>query len=602
MRPEVDDPLAGVLKNKVKTMIEHLYKFSLFRRLTADGSGGRGYSVARPQRARLALLVDESTRSSMAKHLQRDYEIVVPRGARLAPDSFDLAIVDLDGFKLWRTQLADEKARQSPTLLPVVLTLSPQELSHRFDSCWSTIDEFFVWPMDPREFRERLNVFVRSRKLAIEHDMKKDAGGLEVSDKSLFLETLADSIRDASVLGREVHTAVVRISMSRIRQSLGHHGLERAAARCSARLVGLLEPDIHIARLTTEEWGLVWKAGEEQTSVVGTCERIQQIANEPIEVNGEHVHLSPRIGIGVYPNDGADANNVLNSAMAALYDARSTTPTFYSSNIQHKALRFIRTQARLHEALEKQQFELWYQPQLNLSTGRLSGVEALIRWRLPDGNLVPPVEFIPVAESTGQIAAIDRWVLEHTCAAMQGWRRRKINVPRASVNITVADVESPDFVEFVQDSLVRYGLTPDDLELEITETAMLEASPVNLEKLHRLRDHGIKIAVDDFGTGYSSLGYLHKLPVTTLKIDKAFVDNVISSHSDSRIAETIVWLARKFNLDTVAEGIETEDQAEFLRGLQVTTAQGYLYGRPMPEQQMLEWIEHHEAAFQEALA
>jgi diguanylate cyclase (GGDEF)-like protein len=546
---------------------------------------------------RVALLVGGGNRTLLAKHLQQTCELVHPSESHLIPGSFDMAIVDIEGLRIWRDQLLDEKVRQEPTFLPIVLMLSNRELRYRIKTFWDTIDEFIISPIEPREFNERIALLLRTRRLAlaqrahlaylVNHDR---VTGLP--NKNLFMERLTDAVRDASILDQQLHVAVIRISMSRVMQSVGHTGLERIASLCSTRLVTMLRNEIYIARLTTEDWGLIYRPGESLAKVIEICSRIQKLADEPMETNGEQIHLTPRIGIGVYPNDGADANRTLDSAMSALSDAKGTAPIFYSRNVQHDALRFIRTQARLHEALKKQQFELWFQPQLSFATGELVGVEALVRWRLPSGEMVPPNEFMSVAEATGQIVGIDRWVLEKACETMRGWQQCDLGVNRVSVNVTVADIEAPDFVDLVKKSLRKHKLPPPSLELELTETALLDTTEENLEKLDQLREYGISVAVDDFGTGYSSLGYLHKLPITTLKIDKAFVDNIATSATDAAIAETIVWLAKKFDLETVAEGVETKEQADILKSLNVTTAQGYFYGRPMPEDKLKEWVKH----------
>lgn len=581
-------------------MIKHLDSIKRFQWRGVRQSGREAVNEENQTgKDRVVVLVGGGNRDLLTKQLRRDCEIVQPCESRLYSGSFDMAVVDIEGLRQWQDQLLDEKIREEPTFLPIVLVLSNRELRYRLKTFWDTIDEFIITPIQPREFTERIALLLRTRRLAlaqrenlaylVNHD--RTTG---LPNKNLFLERLAGAIRDASILKKQLHVAVVHISMSRVMRSLGHHGLERAASQCSTRLAALLNNELYIARLTTEEWGLIGRPDEDLTKFIERCGRLQQMADEPIEANGERVHLSPRIGVGVYPGDGSDANSVLNSATAALSDARSTAPVFYSPDVQHEALRFIRTQTRLYEALEQQQFELWYQPQLRFATGQVVGVEALVRWRLPSGQLVPPNEFIPVAETTGQIVDIDRWVFKKACATMRDWQRSNLAVNRISVNVTVADIEVPDFVELVQSSLSNHGLLPSNLELELTETALLDTNRENLDKLHQLRAYGIKIAVDDFGTGYSSLGYLHKLPITTLKIDKAFVDHVISSTTDAAITETIVWLARKFNLETVAEGVETQDQADFLKGLGVDIAQGYLYGRPMPGEKLREWLEEEK--------
>ncbi|MDN5850328.1 MAG: bifunctional diguanylate cyclase/phosphodiesterase, partial [Nitrococcus sp.] len=379
------------------------------------------------------------------------------------------------------------------------------------------------------------------------------------------------------------YVMVIHIPLARVMKSLGHLGLERAAMACSVRLKALLAEDLSLARLTTEEWGLIARPGTPMAAVLEICRRIQGLTAKPLMVLGERIRIAPHIGIGVYPHDAANAASTLDCAIAALSRTETEQPVFYSRNVQHQALRHIRTEARLHKALDEAQFELWYQPQVRLSDRKPVGVEALLRWRQPGGDLVLPGDFMAVAEASGLIRDIDRWVLDNACAAMRHWRTENNAPERISVNICAEDITAGDFVEMVTHTLARHELPPCALELELTETTLFEISADNLAKLDTLRDHGVRVAIDDFGTGYSSLSYLHRLPITTLKIDKSFVENVTYNLTNQAITRTIVWLAKNFKLDVIAEGIETVVQAEFLSALEVHTGQGFLYGRPVPE-------------------
>lgn len=541
------------------------------------------------------ILVGGANQALLVRHLQKSYSIIYPQEPNFIPGSFDIAIVDLEGLTKWQKQLFDQKIREEPTFLPIVLVLTARELQHRHKKYWDIIDEFIIIPTQPHELTERIGLLLRTRHLAlaqrenlaylVNHDRIT-----RLPNKNLFLERLSDVIHDATVLNKKLYVGVLHISMSQIMHSLGLSGMEAAAYQCSIRLKGLFKNEFYIASLATEEWGLIARPGEDITSAIDLFRRIKLMAEEPVEVNGENIHLSPRIGIGIYPEDGSDATSILTSATTALSSAKSTDPVFYSPQVQHEALRFLRTQTRLYEALEKQQFELWYQPQISLATGQIVGVEALVRWRLPSGQLVPPNEFVSVAEFTGQIVAIDRWVFHKACSDMKIWQQNKLGINRISVNIAVADIEEADFVPMVQNELALHGLPSSCLELELTETALLDANQSNLEKLHLLREIGIRIAMDDFGTGYSSLAYLHKLPITTLKIDKSFIDNVIHSDTDASITETIVLLANKFKLETVAEGVEAQEQADFLKSINVTLGQGYFYAKPMPAEELYKWL------------
>lgn len=543
----------------------------------------------------LLLLSPGKNRELLRHHLAEHHEVIEPDGDVLPRDAFDLVIVDPACFHRWFNQILDAKTREEPTFLPCILVLSRSELKQRLKAFWNAVDEFVVTPLERKEFSERVAMLLRARRLAVmqrsrlaylvNHD--RSTG---LPNKTLFMDRLSNVLRDASLLDWNVAVAVVRIPLARILKSLGHEGLERAATACATRLRSLLGDEVSLARLTTEEFGIIHHSRDSLASITDVCSRVQRLADEPLRIGDETVHVSPRMGIALYPEDAEHAGSLLDCAISALSEVKEDGPAFYSREVRHEALRFIRTEARLHEALAQNQFELWFQPQINLLTRAVIGVEALVRWRLPGGKLVPPGEFIGVAEASGLIGEIDRWVLQKSCATMQQWKTEGVDVQRIAVNVSAEDVNAPDFNSMIERMLATYSLPPPTLELEITETTLFEISDTNMEKLRSLKAMGVSIAVDDFGTGYSSLSYLHRLPVTTLKIDKAFVDRVDQDHSHAAIARAIVWLAKNFGLETVAEGIESEAQAQKLRGMGVVTGQGFLYARPMPAAELCEWL------------
>ncbi|HET6655803.1 MAG TPA: bifunctional diguanylate cyclase/phosphodiesterase, partial [Gammaproteobacteria bacterium] len=482
------------------------------------------------------------------------------------------------------------------TFLPVILIASRRDLRRRLKLFWDAVDEFILTPVERSEFMERTEMLYRARRLALKqrarlaHVVNHDRlSGLP--NLNLFMDRLTSAILDASVLNKPLYATVVHVPLAHVLASLGHREFDRAATECASRLRALLGPDVPLAQLGAEKWGVIHPVGMAMDGVIEVCGRIQRLAGESIRIDNEKIRVSPRIGVGGYPHDASDAAGVLDCAISALTSASDAGPVFYSKNDQDKALRFIRTESRLHEALKHEQFELWFQPQVQLDDRRTIAVEALVRWRLPDGQLVPPLDFMEVAEATGLICDIDRWVLRQACAAVQRWRKQGAGVERVAVNVSAEDVCAPDFADIIEATLDEFRIPASALELELTETALFEISGDSLAKLNRLRQRGIDIAVDDFGTGYSSLRYLHQLPVTSLKIDKAFVKDVDRNETNASIIRTIALLAQNFRLGTVAEGIESEKEAQFLTSLDVAIGQGYFYARPMPEADLLKWLD-----------
>lgn len=558
-------------------------------------------------RGRVLLLIESSgNRKHLAEHLSSQYEVLFPdytypEDCLLAGDcskaAFDLAVLDAAGAWKWRQTLIEARRRAQPVFLPAMLIASKSDLPRAIQRCGGHIDEFLIAPVDPSELTLRADMLLRARRQALaqsdrlayltSHDQ---SSGLP--NKSLFIDRLSQAIQDATVLKRQLYAVVIHVSLAPILKSLGNHALERAGLACSERLGSLLDEQHSLARLATEEWGLMLRAGASTDDALEVFRRIQELGASPIHVDGERIHVSPAVGIAIYPDDATNASSLLDCAGAALARTQqSNRPAFYSRNVQRQALSQIRTEAGLHEALAKAQFELWFQPKVSLKDRQPVGVEALIRWRLPSRELVPPSNFIPVAEAAGLIAQIDRWVLTRACECLAEWQSRNESRPvQIAVNISAQHLDTIDFVPNVEGTLRRFGVPPSAIELELTETAMADLGSENMGKLRALRDLGVNIALDDFGTGYCSLSYLHKLPITTLKIDKCFIDDIASDSANAAITQTIVSLAKNFKLKLVAEGIETEEQLQRLAELDVETGQGYLFARPMPCGELQDWV------------
>ncbi len=554
-------------------------------------------------RERILLLVSSrGNRKRLVEQLERRYQVILPDEINSDEESwnsrddfsFDLAVVDPGGVSRWRQTLVEARSRAQPVFLPAMLIAAHKDLSRALDAWGAHIDEFLLSPVDPSELMHRAELLLRARRQALTQSTRlayltshDQSSGLP--NKMLFLDRLSQAIQDATILSRKVYVMVVHVSLTSILKSLGNQALEAAGQACSEHLASLLEGRHSLARLSTEEWGVMLR-GESTDEALAVFRRIQELGSLPIKVGNERAHISPLVGIAIYPNDATSAHTLLDCAGAALARTEHRSgPAFYSSDVQHQALSQIRTEVGLHEALAQEHFELWFQPKVNLKDRSPVSVEALIRWRLPRGELVPPGNFIPIAEKSGLINQIDRWVLAKACECMSLWLGR-YSLGQVAVNISAQQLDMPDFVTNVKQTLTRFGVPPAALELELTETALADLGHENLEKLNALRQHGVSIALDDFGTGYCSLNYLQKLPITTLKIDKCFIDHIATDPSNLAITQTIVSLAKNFHLKLVAEGIETEEQLRCLSELEVEIGQGYLFARPMPVAKLEQWL------------
>lgn len=405
-----------------------------------------------------------------------------------------------------------------------------------------------------------------------------------------FVDKLNTSIQHAESNEQRVHVIVSQIPLSDIRRSLGQEAINEIARTIARRMRALAGDDHLMARLASESWafGLPPGVAIEETSRLAA--ELGEVLQEAMEVGREQIHLSAYLGISTYPDDAANGEGLLQAAFSAVGNAAAPgKPCFYSRDEQARALGSLRLEARLRRALEHNELEAWFQPQFRVNDRKIIGAEALVRWRAPSGEMVSPGAFLPAAERAGLIGHIDAQVMQSACQTLARWRSVRPEGQRISVNVTPADIRADDFSTWIDHLFERYGLPPGALEIELTETTLLEIDDDILSRLMELRTGRLKIrvAIDDFGTGYSSLSYLHKLPADILKIDKSFTARVPGDPGGESIIRALVGLAKEFDLELVAEGIEHQSQLDYLHTLGVQTGQGYLVGRPMPEAEFL---------------
>ena len=328
------------------------------------------------------------------------------------------------------------------------------------------------------------------------------------------------------------------------------------------------------------------------------AKRIARTFAEPFALGERQVSVTASIGIAVYPDDGPTAEDLLHKADAAMYHAKAqgrNGHTFYSHDIQDRAIRRMQLESDLHLAIKSGEFVLHYQPKLDLHTGAVSGAEALLRWRRgSDGTLVSPGEFIPVAEESGLIVPMGDWILRTACAQTAAWRAEGLASLRVAVNLSAAQFKQPTLMERIKAALAHSGLPPSNLIFEITETMLIDDIALSAAVLKRMKDMGIGIAIDDFGTGYSSLTYLKQLPIDELKVDRSFVANLPGSPDDAAIVNATIALAHSLRLKTVAEGVESLEQLTFLREAGCDQAQGFLISRPIAPDAFARWLRDHD--------
>lgn len=341
--------------------------------------------------------------------------------------------------------------------------------------------------------------------------------------------------------------------------------------------------EVDLARLGGDEFTVLIRQLQSADGALAVARRIQESMRRPFVLEGREVVVTTSIGIALFPDDGENTAELLKHADTAMYHAKDEgrdNCQFYSASLTEEALRRLSMESHLRLALKRSEFFLVYQPQIDLASGSIQSVEALIRWQHPENGLVSPVEFIPAAEANGLIVAIGDWVLRTACAAAVAWQAAGLPV-RVAVNLSAVQFMQPDLAEQVQAILTETGLAPEWLELEVTEGALMEYSTTTLATLHALRQSGVHIALDDFGTGYSSLSYLKRLPLNNLKIDRSFVSGLPADKESLAIVRAIVSLAKNLGFTLTAEGVETLEQAHLLSDLDCESLQGFYFSKPL---------------------
>jgi len=386
----------------------------------------------------------------------------------------------------------------------------------------------------------------------------------------------------------QIRIAVLFIDLDRfktINDTLGHPVGDRLLQEVTRRLQACVRASDIVARLGGDEFVVVLSHIVEISDAAAVADKILKSLANAYEIDGRQLYSAASIGIGVFPTDGIDGVSLMKSADTALYHAKERGRNnfqFFTSAMNAAAAERLTLERELRAAVQNRQFELHYQPQVVAASGRLCGVEALVRWRHPELGLVPPDKFIPIAEETGLIEAIGAWVLEEACRQLGEWRRAGIGDLQMAVNLSARQLRAADLVATVRELIARHGLGEGDLELEITESVAMAEPSAAIDRLHALRALGVRLAIDDFGTGYSSLAYLKRLPIQTLKLDRTFVRDIETDPNDAAISAASLALAKSLGLQVVAEGVENAAQRDFLASRGCDVLQGYLFGKPAP--------------------
>ncbi|WP_051482664.1 bifunctional diguanylate cyclase/phosphodiesterase [Synechocystis sp. PCC 7509] len=412
------------------------------------------------------------------------------------------------------------------------------------------------------------------------HDLLTD-----LPNRALFNERIFLALANAH--GRGEILAVVFLDLDRfktINDTLGHAVGDQLLQNAASRLKGCLRKVDTLARWGGDEFTLLLPQISCAEDVRKTAQRILDTFSTPFCFGNQELHITTSIGIALAPYDGEDAETLVKNADTAMYCAKQLGKNnyqFYAPTMNIKALGQLVLENNLYKALEREEFLLHYQPQVDLNTGEIVGMEALLRWQRPELGLVPPAQFIPLAEESGLIVPIGEWVLRTACTQNRAWQLAGLPPLRIAVNFSARQFQQPNLVKTIAQVLKETGLEPGYLELEITESLVMQNVDFTISVLGELQALGIHVSIDDFGTGYSSLSSLMYFPLDTLKIDQSFIRNLTTNPKNAAIITSVITLGHGLNLKVIAEGVETLAQLEFLRSVKCDAVQGYLFSRPL---------------------
>ena len=485
-------------------------------------------------------------------------------------DAFYQSIwIELQRTGCWRGELTNR--RKSGEIYPVWLTISSlldeQGRFSHFVAVFSDITAI-------KQSEEKLDFLAHHDPLTA------------LPNRLLFDKRLELALVRARRAGRKL--AVLFMDLDRfkgVNDSLGHPVGDALLQSLAKEVRAVLRGEDMMARIGGDEFVVLLEDLASVGDIMHVLNRLMDVFATPIRAGSHELYVTLSIGISVYPTDGTAAYELVRNADAAMYLAKTegrNTYRFYNPEITAQALERLRIETDLRKALSEGRLSLHFQPQIELESGRLLGAEVLARWMHDDLGAISPCRFIPVAEESGLIGTLGAFVLNCACRQLRLWRDAGFELPGISVNLSVAQLERQNVAAEVESALLASGLTGGDLELEITESVIMRHTDRAIDMLNRLRSLGVHLAIDDFGSGFSSLNYLKRLPIQTLKIDRSFINNIGLETNDEAIVRAVLALSANLNLRVVAEGVETEQQAEFLQQAGCQDAQGFLYSQPLP--------------------
>jgi diguanylate cyclase (GGDEF)-like protein len=516
----------------------------------------------------------------------------------------DVMMPDMDGFEVCTRLRANPRLAE----LPVVMVTALDDRESRLRGLEVGADDFMSKPFDRAELRARIRTITRLnryRRLVETEEQLVYLANYDtltgLPNRSLLTERMRQTLGHAGRNQQGVTVLALDLDgFQMINDSLGHEVGDKVLCEVAQRLTTTVAEGATVARLSGDEFVVMAETNDPVKQVSDAAQYLLDAISKPMTFNGQEIVITASIGISVFPSDGQEAAQLLKNANTALSRAKAEgkkTYQFFTTEMNTVALKRLILENQLRKVLERHELCLYYQPQVELPTGRIIGMEALLRWQHPELGFVSPALFVPVAEEMGLIIPIGEWVLRTACAQNKAWQEAGLPPVRVSVNVSSRQFQQPNLLQMIQHALVETGLNPIYLELELTESLLMEENRDQKDSvfaiLSELQAQGVHIAIDDFGTGYSSLSYLKRFPLNTLKVDRSFVQDISTNPDDAALTTAIIAMAHSLRLTIVAEGVETAAQLAFLQERQCEMIQGYFFSPPIPVKDMTKLLQHN---------
>jgi diguanylate cyclase (GGDEF)-like protein len=532
---------------------------------------------------------------------------------RLRPDIvlMDVMMPVMDGF----TACAALRKRPHGDRVPVLIMTGLDDVESINRAYDAGATDFVTKPIIPLILSHRVRYVLRASRAAEEirnneaqiHHLAFYDSLTHLPNRRLYTDRLNQALASAKRHTRTVATLFLDLDrFKRVNDTLGHNVGDKLLRSVADRLLSCLRQTDYVARPEgDDDTPLVARIGGDEFFILLTemahaedaakvAGRVLQTLSQPFTLEGHEIRITPSIGIAVYPADGADVDMLLKNADTALYHAKDqgrNNYQFYTQSMNATALKRLTLEGYLSKALEREELRVYYQPQVNILSGRIVGMEALVRWQHPELGLVSPVEFIPLAEESGLIIPIGEWVLRTACTQNAAWQAEGFAPLRLSVNLSGKQFQEKNLAETVEKALLASGMAPQCLELELTESMLMQKVDATIKTLHELKGLGLRLSIDDFGTGYSSLSYLKRFPIDTLKVDQSFVRDLTTDPDSAALTSAIIAMAHGLKLSVIAEGVETPEHLAFLKDHHCEEAQGYLFSKPIPAEAFTRYLE-----------